>query len=56
MPFLLFLFSFLKKRIHKAVCVKLLQIIDLLSDTDIFNRYIHLGLDCDRNTASCSAV
>ena len=46
----------IKQCIHKFIRIKLLQIVNGLSHTDIFHRYSKLGLDCHRNSALCRSV
>ena len=45
----------IKKSVYELICIKLLQIVNLLSDTDILNRNSVLCLDCHGNTTlGCS--
>ena len=45
----------LKQCIYKRICIKFLQILDMLTDTYIFNRNVHFRLNSYGNaTFSCS--
>ena len=46
----------MKQCVDEIICIEFLQIINLLANTDIFNRDSQFRLDGNGNTSFCSTV